>query len=221
MRFLFILFVAVVGLAMVIPIAIALWMAFVSALGFAAPWLFFGFLFWALMSLSHRPRRRWQQNQNRWQSSRWQPRVSPVPAVAPPPADRRPLTRSWVESEQPARPELPIDVQVKVGQIKAKAEALQGYASRFPPFSKDLFLVRQTTTDYLPRTVNTYLALPPVDRERILVPGGRTALEELKGQLDLLDTKLTDIAEDLQRQDLDKLMANRHFLEQRFGQPSD
>ena len=46
---------------------------------------------------------------------------------------------------------------------------------------------------------------------------GKTARQELKAQLDLLDTKLDDIAQDLQRQDADRLLANRRFLESRFG----
>jgi len=115
------------------------------------------------------------------------------------------------------RPELPIAVQVKVEQIRRKVEVLLGYASRFPPFSKELYLVRQTANEYLPRTIDAYLALPPGDADRILTPNGKTALQELTEQLDLLDAKLSEIAENLQRRDLDRLLANRRFLEERFG----
>jgi hypothetical protein len=119
--------------------------------------------------------------------------------------------------KQVAPAELPIDVQVKVEQIRRKVDVLLGYADRFPPFSQDLFLVRQTASDYLPRTLNTFLSLPRDAVDRPLHPGGRTAREELKAQLDLLDSKLDDIAQDLQRQDADRLLANRRFLEARFG----
>ena len=121
----------------------------------------------------------------------------------------------------PLRPrELPIDVQVKVEQIRRKADVLLSYADRFPPFSQDLHLVRQTASDYLPRTINAYLALPKHVAERPLVADGKTPHEELKAQLDLLDTKLDEIALDLQRQDMDRLLANRRFLEERFGKIS-
>jgi hypothetical protein len=113
--------------------------------------------------------------------------------------------------------ELPIDIQVKVEQIRRKVDVLLGYADRFPPFSQDLYLVRQTAGDYLPRTINAYLALPRQTADQPLSANGRTAHEELKGQLDLLDAKLDDIAQDLQRQDADRLLANRRFLESRFG----
>ncbi|HLZ07633.1 MAG TPA: hypothetical protein VKT80_03530 [Chloroflexota bacterium] len=117
----------------------------------------------------------------------------------------------------PVKPELPIDVQVKVEQIRGKVDLLLSYASRFPPFSKDLFIVRQTASDYLPRTIETYLALPAGSADRIVPSTGRTALQELRQQLDLLDRKLNDIADDLERRDFDGLLANRRFLEERFG----
>ena len=76
--------------------------------------------------------------------------------------------------------------------------------------------MRQTATDYLPRTISAYQALPKETAER-LIADGKTAYQELKAQLDLLDSKLDDIAQDLQRQDADRLLANRRFLESRFG----
>ena len=109
-------------------------------------------------------------------------------------------------------------MQVKVEQIRRKVDVLLSYADRFPPFSQDLYLVRQTASDYLPRTINAYLALPKqAAADKPVIPGGKTAYQELKAQLDLLDSKLDDIAQDLQRQDTDRLLANRRFLEERFG----
>jgi hypothetical protein len=117
----------------------------------------------------------------------------------------------------PRRPGLPIDLQVKVDQITSKADALLRYADRFPPFSRDLFLVRQTTAEYLPRTIEAFLALPPEAAQRVVTATGRTPHQELKAQLELLDAKLDEVAEDLQREDVDRLLANRRFLELRFG----
>jgi len=139
-------------------------------------------------------------------------------STAQPPADKRSAAAT---NPRPLRPaELPIDVQVKVEQIRRKVEVLLGYADRFPPFSQDLYLVRQTASDYLPRTINAYLALQKQTAgaaEKPLIAGGKTPHQELKAQLDLLDAKLDDIALDLQRQDTDRLLANRRFLEERFG----
>jgi ABC-type nickel/cobalt efflux system permease component RcnA len=132
---------------------------------------------------------------------------------------QRPQKISQTAIRTPMRtvPELPIDVRVKVEQIRRKVDVLLGYADRFPPFSQDLHLVRQTASDYLPRTLNAFLALKPEDIDKPLSGTGKTARQELRSQLDLLDQKLDDIAQDLQRQDADRLLANRRFLEARFG----
>lgn len=143
-----------------------------------------------------------ERRHRRRQDAPAEPAAQPVAAV------------TQTEPEAPRR-ELPIDVQVKVEQIKSKADMLLGYADRFPPFSHDLHLVRQTAADYLPRTIDTYLALPG-NSDPVLAGNGSTALMELRAQLDLLDSKLDEIAQDLQRQDLDRLLANRRFLEDRF-----
>ena len=192
-------------------LAVPLWMTVVFAAEFLLPWMLIGLLVWSVYMLCQGPRPR------RWNRVAWQTRPMPPPrrsypspiAPAPTPPTPRP--------QPPARAELPIDVQVKVEQIRRKVEVLLGYASRFPPFSKDLFLVQQTASEYLPRTIDAYLALPTEDGDRILISTGKTALQELKDQLELLDSKLNDIAEDLQRQDVDRLLANRRFLEERFG----
>ena len=81
---------------------------------------------------------------------------------------------------------------------------LLGYADRFPPFSHDLYIVRQTAADYLPRTLAAYLAVPGTD-DPIVRATGRTALEELRAQLALLDSRLDAITQNLQQQDLDGL----------------
>jgi ABC-type nickel/cobalt efflux system permease component RcnA len=199
-----------------VPILILLVLTFTVATLFAGvfwmlgagwPWLLIAlgaWLFW---------------HEDGWHSRRWARRHRPEPVVQKrqqaPQGEQRPK-----EASQPRplrRPELPIDVQVKVEQIRRKVDVLLGYADRFPPFSQDLYLVRQTATEYLPRTVEAFLALSKDAADQPLRPGGQTAHQELKGQLDLLDSKLDDIAQDLQRQDADRLLANRRFLEARFG----
>jgi hypothetical protein len=54
-----------------------------------------------------------------------------------------------------------------------------------------------------------------------VAPDGRTALQVLKDQLGLLDSKMDEIAGDVQRQDIDRLLANGRFLEDHFGHPPE
>jgi hypothetical protein len=111
---------------------------------------------------------------------------------------------------------LPADVEAKAEQVRRKAEALAAQSDRFPPFSQDLYLVRQTANDYLPRTLETYTSMPPESVDLPMVNGGKTPHQELNAQLDLLNSKLDEIAHELERQSNERLMANRKFLQDRF-----
>jgi hypothetical protein len=168
------------------------------------PWLLLLFGAWLLLRPGGRGRYR-----RAWSTPASAPFAAAAPSGAAPAAAPEPRPK-------PKR-ELPIDLRVKVEQIRHKADVLLGYADRFPPFSHDLHVVRQTAADYLPRTVEAYLALPG-DDDPVVGSAGKTALQELREQLELLDRKLDDIAQDLQRQDVDRLLANRRFLEERFRQ---
>jgi hypothetical protein len=204
----------VLALAFFVFVVVPLGLALIAGVSLLFPLFVIGAGIWLIAGSKRRARRRrlsrWNWSAHAVPSARdWQ--VQPF------------VSRSSIATEpiQPAPAELPVDVQVKVEQIRRKAEVLLGYASRFAPYSQDLFLVRQTANDYLPRTIDAYLALPNGSAEKIVPDLGLTAVEELRQQLDLLDKKLDDIANDLERQDYDQLLANRRFLEARFGQPSD
>jgi len=174
------------------------------------PWLLIGIGAWMFWHQDGRHHRRRQAR------ATWIARGAPVRSerAQPPTSDAK--SKKASASLKPS--ELPIDLQVKVEQIRRKVDVMLGYADRFPPFSQDLYLVRQTATDYLPRTVNAFLSMPADAVDTPMASyGGKTARQELTAQLELLDKKLDDIAQDLQRQDADRLMANRRFLEQRFG----
>lgn len=205
MRFIF--FVAlIIGLA---TVAIPLWVATWSILSFTTPWLFFAFLAWVFLEIGRRPRQeKWAQRQREYRAHR-----SARPRAEPASARPEPMPPS-----QPAQPpELPEDVRALVEKINAKVEVLLGYGARFAAYSKELYLVRETRREYLPRTIQAYLAVPPERREQVMVSTGKSPLQELREQLELLDAKLTEIAETIEVRDLDRLLANRRFLEERFG----
>jgi hypothetical protein len=199
----------------------------IGAMGGNWPWLLIVlgvFLFWKEDGRHRRARREWRQHGHHG----WTPRTVPPSSAQPvkvveskPSAEAEARTKRTKEpTPLPRKPELPIDVQVKVEQIKRKVDVLLGYADRFPPFSKDLYIVRATAEEYLPRTINAYLALPTETAEKPLRTDGQTPHQELMTQLNLLDSKLDEIAQDMQREDVDRLLANRQFLEDRFGRAS-
>lgn len=197
-----------------IPVLIVLAVVFgvaslIGLLGSQWPWLLIAAGIWMFWHEDGRHRHR-----RRRAAQAWEPRTVPVRPTAPQPEAKK---KEPTPIKSRSKPELPIDMQVKVEQIRRKVEVLLSYADRFPPFSKDLYIVRATASEYLPRTISAYLALSPQTANAPLTPGGQTPSQELKAQLDLLDAKLDEIAQDLQRQDIDRLLANRQFLEERFG----
>jgi hypothetical protein len=206
------LFVPILVLVVLTLTVSALFAGVFWVLGAGWPWLLIGIGAWLF----------WHEDGRYYRRRAWRDRRGPVARIpSQPPAPSR-SGKDAHHGPPPASPklreqELPIDVQVKVEQIRRKVDVLLGYADRFPPFSQDLYLVRQTASDYLPRTINAFLSLPKDTAEKPLSADGKTAHQELKAQLDLLDSKLDDIAQDLQRQDADRLLANRRFLEARFG----
>jgi hypothetical protein len=84
----------------------------------------------------------------------------------------------------------------------------------------NVYLIRQTAFSYLPEAFATYLRMPRVIAERRRVANGRTPHDELLAQLDLMDRRLADVADDIARHDTDKLLANGRFLAEKFGTSS-
>ena len=145
---------------------------------------------------------------------------------------RRPVRRRWaVPPSGPGGPppprggrgvavrQLPPDVRVQADRIRLKVEGLLRQEDRFAAGSRELFVVQRTVTDYLPRTLSAYLELPAGQDDLAVSADGRTALQVLRAQLELLEGRLDEIARDLYRRNLDRLFANGRFLEERIGQP--
>lgn len=141
----------------------------------------------------------------------------PRPVVPP----RQEARKVLPEMSRLAANRLPPSVQMKVGQIRRKVEAILQYSAQFPVGSEELYVVEHTATDYLPKTLEAYLRLPPAAHNQAVEPGGRTAWEELWAQLNLMESKLDEVAQQLQRANADQLLANGKFLQERFKQRSE
>ena len=203
------------------PVVILFVIGMVAWAGGAASWIVLGLLTWAAIWLvfggGRRRRRRVRHHRSRWAGQRWAgpmedgpppmpipPPVPVQPQIAPPPKPAVSLNR------------LPVDVEKKVDRIRRKAAVLGQHPDRFPIGSKDLYVVQHTASDYLPATVNAYLEVPSwsVDTP---AADGRTPLQMLHSQLELLENKLDEIAEQVRKQRVDNLLANERFLEENFG----
>ena len=112
---------------------------------------------------------------------------------------------------------VPPDVVAQVGRI---AGLLAGTLPRVAgAFEQEQTVVR-TATDYLPSTLQAYAALPPQWAESHRLPDGRTALEALEEQLDVLEQAVTRMHDAAVATDARALLANGAFLADRFATSS-
>jgi hypothetical protein len=110
------------------------------------------------------------------------------------------------------------DLRAKVASIRASILAtLETEGSVGDAADPNVYLIRQTALAYLPDAFSTYLRMPRVMAERRAIAGGRTPHDVLLDQLDLMDRRLADVADDMARHDSDKLLANGRFLAEKFG----
>jgi hypothetical protein len=110
------------------------------------------------------------------------------------------------------------DLYAKVVSIQASIlGTLETERSAGDAADPNVYLIRQTALAYLPDAFSTYLRMPRVMAERRAIAGGRTPHDVLLEQLDLMDRRLADVADDMARHDSDKLLANGRFLAEKFG----
>lgn len=80
---------------------------------------------------------------------------------------------------------------------------------------QNLYNVRQIALEYLPNTLDKYLALPPGLAETELSQG-KTAKAALHEQLDVLDAALGRMVTSLYQEDAQGLLVHGHFLRDKF-----
>jgi hypothetical protein len=115
------------------------------------------------------------------------------------------------------RGKVPDDVYQRVVSIQQTVLGILPKIDRLGPGSQDAFVVQKTVSDYLPSTLQAYLNLPRAYATVHRFSDGRTAAQVLLDQLTLLDKKLEEVADAVNKNDADALLANGRFLEDRFG----
>jgi hypothetical protein len=83
------------------------------------------------------------------------------------------------------------------------------------------YLVRRAATDYLPRTLRTYLSLPTDWARTTPIDGSRTAADVLLSQLAALEQAARSMLDAALAADGDALLANGRFLADRFPGATD
>jgi len=110
------------------------------------------------------------------------------------------------------------DVLERVQRIRESIDTLlPRLLSQETVGDKSLYIVRQTALEYLPATLQSYLTLPAAFRRLHVVRGHKTPKALLLDQLDLLDAKMKEIVTSVAQNDMQALLVNGRFLEEKFG----
>ena len=112
---------------------------------------------------------------------------------------------------------VPPEVMAKVLKIRQIVLGILPRSGSLPPGSPQLFIIERIATDYLPTSLEAYLNLPRAYATSHPLQDGKTPKEVLLDQLALLENKVNEVADDIHRNDADRLLANGRFLEERFG----
>jgi hypothetical protein len=112
---------------------------------------------------------------------------------------------------------LPAELAATVGTIRETILEILPKVNASAIDRQDLFALERTVTDYLPSTINAYLILPRAYANARVVQDGKTAKDLLAEQLGLIEEKMQEISEAVSRDDLNKLLAQGRFLEDKFG----
>jgi hypothetical protein len=140
------------------------------------------------------------------------PEVRPNPA-----ADTAAIRDALDELLHQVRFKVAPDILARVESIrKSILSTLEALTDR-DASDPTVYLIRQTALDYLPTALSAYLALPRLYAERRRVQGGRTPHDVLLEQLDLMDSRLHEIAEAMLVHDSERVLENGRFLADRFG----
>jgi hypothetical protein len=131
--------------------------------------------------------------------------------------DPRRLQKSLSEQIAAVAARVPPQILVRLQRIEltTRTEILP-HLDCLPLGAPELYLIERTVSDYLPTAIDAYLRLPTGYVSSQPGSQGRAALDVLAEELDFLDAEMRQVAEVVHRTDMDRLLAHKRFLIDRF-----
>jgi hypothetical protein len=127
------------------------------------------------------------------------------------------VLKELTEVEHQVRGKVHPSVEERVHRIANTIRATLPRADALGPGSTQAHSLVQTATDYLPEALGTYLKLPREYAEQHPVSGGKTSLQLLCDQLDLLGARMQEVFTAVCQSDADALVAHGRFLQEKFA----
>jgi hypothetical protein len=131
--------------------------------------------------------------------------------------DPRRVQNAMAEQIAAVAARVPPDILTRMQRIELtiRTEILP-HLDCLPLGAPELYLIERTVSDYLPTAIDAYLRLPTGYVSSQPGSHGRAAVDVLAEELDFLDAEMRQVAELLHRTDMDRLLAHRRFLNDRF-----
>jgi hypothetical protein len=132
--------------------------------------------------------------------------------------DPRRLQKSMAEQIAHVAPRVPPEILGTLQRIELtiRTEILP-HLDCLPLGGPELYLIERTVSDYLPTAIDAYLRLPAGYVSSQPGSHGRAAVDVLADELDFLDAEMRQVADMVHRIDMDRLLAHRRFLADRFS----
>ena len=158
---------------------------------------------------------------------RWFGRDRPAadPRPLPPPADVAGLRHSLNElirrvnasaGRLPAGAVVDIrDMGDRLGQLLDHEDRMGGPGAGAETY--EMITLASVIRDYLPTSVEAYLALPPEFLASHRNPEGETPAEELRSQLSIMEKGVTELAQAIYSGDAQRLSIQGRFLDAKFS----
>jgi hypothetical protein len=131
--------------------------------------------------------------------------------------DGEDVRKELAEVERVVRGKVHPSVEQRVHLIANTIRDTLPRADALGPGSAQAHSLVQTATDYLPEALGTYLKLPRAYAEQQTVSDGKTSLQLLCDQLDLLGARMHEVFTAVCQSDADALVAHGRFLKEKFA----
>jgi hypothetical protein len=131
--------------------------------------------------------------------------------------DPHDVRRNLDEIQRRTYGRVPPAIGRKIARIAAMITETLPRADALGVGSPGQYVLVQCAADYLPTALQAYLDLPRGYADRHVVSDGKTPLELLSDQLDVLERQIGEVADAVNRADTEKLIVNGRFLAEKFG----
>lgn len=130
---------------------------------------------------------------------------------------------------QKTRDRLPMEARAVIVSIQQKVFVIDQKIQDQPELITEYATLNHIVFDYLPNTLDSYLKLPPQYAATKQLSSGETPNQLLIQQLNLLEQQLSNLLDNILTQDLELLVTNGRFLQQKvhpvdfftLAEPSD